>query len=109
MREREEDEIPYVTGTGEAIMDVPGTPAAGARRNEDIALDLMKFIAVTTGYGKANLLSGGVGFEKSPGGSEERMHKHWKATQTASTVKLASIASWSEFACRRINSPPDLH
>ncbi|HEU4414184.1 MAG TPA: hypothetical protein VFT65_05325 [Candidatus Angelobacter sp.] len=25
---------------------------AGARRNEDIALDLMKFIAATTNYGK---------------------------------------------------------
>ena len=24
----------------------------GPRRNEDIALDMMKFIAVTTGYGK---------------------------------------------------------
>jgi len=24
----------------------------GSRRNEDIALDLMKFIAMTTGYGK---------------------------------------------------------
>ena len=28
------------------------TPFAGARRNEDIALDMMKFIAVTTGYGR---------------------------------------------------------
>jgi hypothetical protein len=26
--------------------------APGVRRNEDIALDMMKFIAVTTGYGK---------------------------------------------------------
>ena len=39
------------------------TPAgSGAgRRNEDIALDLMKFIAMTTGYGKT-ASSGGVGF-----------------------------------------------
>ncbi len=37
-------------------------PAAhgSARRNEDIALDLMKFIAMTTGYGKTT--SSGVGF-----------------------------------------------
>ena len=41
-------------------MDVPNL-AAGARRNEDIALDLMKFIAMTTGYGKT--ASGGVGFQ----------------------------------------------
>jgi hypothetical protein len=33
----------------------------GARRNEDIALDLMKFIALTTGYGKAG--APGAGFQ----------------------------------------------
>ena len=37
--------------------------AAGARRNEDIALDLMKFIAMTTGYGRTS--SSGVGFQGS--------------------------------------------
>ena len=31
--------------------DVPGL-SLGARRNEDIALDMMKFIAMTTGYGR---------------------------------------------------------
>ena len=35
--------------------------ASGARRNEDIALDLMKFVAMTTGYGRTN--SPGVGFQ----------------------------------------------
>lgn len=44
-------------------MDVPAIAAAGPRRNEDIALDMMKFIAVTTGYGKG-IGPGGVGFEK---------------------------------------------
>ncbi len=39
---------------------LPGTPM-GARRNEDIALDMMRFIAMTTGYGKT--ASGGVGFQ----------------------------------------------
>jgi len=34
---------------------------AGSRRDEDIALDLMKFIAMTTGYGRT--ASGGVGFQ----------------------------------------------
>jgi hypothetical protein len=33
----------------------------GARRNEDIALDLMKFVAMTTGYGKSS--GTGVGFQ----------------------------------------------
>jgi hypothetical protein len=69
----EQDEsIPYITGTGEGIMDVPGTTAtAGARRNEDIALDLMKFVAVTTGYGKATSTAGGVGFERASGGASK--------------------------------------
>jgi len=39
---------------------VPGI-TAGSRRNEDIALDLMKFIAMTTGYGRTT--SSGVGFQ----------------------------------------------
>ena len=50
-------------------MDVPGTPATGTRRDEDIALDLMKFIAMTTGYGKTSSSGGGVGFEKTSGGA----------------------------------------
>ena len=33
----------------------------GPRRNEDIALDMMKFIAGTTGYGKVG--SPGAGFQ----------------------------------------------
>ncbi|MGA6987390.1 MAG: hypothetical protein WBZ01_15155 [Terriglobales bacterium] len=35
----------------------------GTRRDEDIALDLMKFIAMTTGYGKTT--GTGVGFQGS--------------------------------------------
>jgi hypothetical protein len=65
----EEDDIPLISGTGEAFMDVPGTPAAGSRRDEDIALDLMKFIAMTTGYGKTSSTAGGVGFEKTSAGA----------------------------------------
>ncbi len=40
--------------------EVPGT-TSGSRRNEDIALDLMKFVALTTGYGRTT--SSGVGFQ----------------------------------------------
>ena len=32
--------------------EIPGV-ALGSRRDEDVALDLMKFIAMTTNYGKA--------------------------------------------------------
>ena len=35
----------------------------GSRRNEDIALDLMKFVAMTTGYGRVT--ASGVGFQGS--------------------------------------------
>jgi hypothetical protein len=31
---------------------IPGVGMIGVRRNEDIALDMMKFIASTTGYGR---------------------------------------------------------
>ena len=41
---------------------------AGARRNEDIALDLMKFVAMTTGYGRTS--SSGVGFQGSGAASK---------------------------------------
>jgi len=39
------------------------TPAisVGSRRNEDIALDLMKFVAMTTNYGRT--VGAGVGFQ----------------------------------------------
>ena len=40
--------------------EVPGG-GSGSRRNEDIALDLMKFVAMTTGYGRTT--STGVGFQ----------------------------------------------
>jgi hypothetical protein len=60
----EDDEIPILSakGTGEGLMDEASATAPGAgRRNEDIALDLMKFIAMTTGYVRTT--SSGVGFQ----------------------------------------------
>ena len=43
---------------------------AGVRRTEDIALDLMKFVAMTSGYGRTQ---SGAGFSGKPGarGNEE--------------------------------------
>lgn len=46
------------------------TPLVGARRLEDIALDLMKFIAMTTGYGKSPT-GPAAGFQARPERSEE--------------------------------------
>jgi hypothetical protein len=48
-------------------METPALPM-GSRRNEDIALDLMKFIAMTTGYGRTS--GGGVGFQGSGAASK---------------------------------------
>jgi hypothetical protein len=60
--EDEEPETPLISGTGEGIMEEGPTKGSGAaRRNEDIALDLMKFVAMTTGYGRTT--SSGVGFQ----------------------------------------------
>ena len=56
-----DDEIPSIRIPTEAFMDEAPALTAGARRNEDIALDLMKFVAMTTGYGRTT--SSGVGFQ----------------------------------------------
>ena len=57
----DEEPIPYISGSGEGLMEEGPALHAGARRNEDIALDLMKFVAMTTGYGRTT--SSGVGFQ----------------------------------------------
>jgi hypothetical protein len=48
----------------EAFMEETSGSGTGSRRNEDIALDLMKFVAMSTGYGKP-ALAGGAGFQGS--------------------------------------------
>jgi hypothetical protein len=57
-----EDSDPHpISVFSEAFMDESThSTAGGARRNEDIALDMMRFIALTTGYGKT--AGGGAGF-----------------------------------------------
>ena len=42
-------------------MDEAPSMTAGSRRNEDIALDLMKFVAMTTGYGRTTSTGAGFG------------------------------------------------
>jgi hypothetical protein len=41
------------------------SPPAGSRSKDEIALDLLKFVAVTTGYGKG--AQAGAGFSGKPG------------------------------------------
>lgn len=55
-------------------MEEQGGTTPGARRNEDIALDMMKFIAVTTGYGKAG--SPGAGFQGETVSKAEDYARH---------------------------------
>jgi hypothetical protein len=57
----DEEPIPYISGSGEGLMEEGPAGHSAARRNEDIALDLMKFVAMTTGYGRTT--SSGVGFQ----------------------------------------------
>ena len=58
----EDEEIPSITRScTEAYMEEGPSSSAHSRRNEDIALDLMKFVAMTTGYGRTT--SSGVGFQ----------------------------------------------
>ena len=40
------------------------TPPPGGRSKDEVALEMMKFIAVTTGYGKS--AGGGAGFSGKP-------------------------------------------
>jgi hypothetical protein len=61
MEEENEEPIPYISGSGEGLMEEASAVHTNARRNEDIALDLMKFVAMTTGYGRTT--SSGVGFQ----------------------------------------------
>ena len=50
--------------TGTPIAETPAAAAAGTVRSKDeVALELMKFIAVTTGYGKSG---SGAGFSGKP-------------------------------------------
>jgi hypothetical protein len=50
-------------------MDTLGNASLGARRNEDIALDLLKFVAGTVGIGRSTIPS--TGFSGSPSAKPE--------------------------------------
>ena len=69
----DEEQIPYVSGSGEGLMEERLVEHPSARRDEDIALDLMKFIAMTTGYGRT-ASGGGAGF--SGGGAASKPEEY---------------------------------
>lgn len=55
-------------------MDAITTASLGARRNEDIALDLLKFISVTAGVGRSAAPSTGFSGAAAPK-PEEQVHE----------------------------------
>ncbi len=59
------------------------THGAGTRSPEDIALDLMKFIAMTTGYGKS---AAAAGFQAKPEKSEDYAESLLQLYQRCRTV-----------------------
>jgi hypothetical protein len=50
----------------------PTPPAGPPRGKDEVALELMKFIAVTTGYGRAS--QGGAGFSAKPAARSPEEH-----------------------------------
>jgi len=50
----------------------PNSPAAGGRSANEVALEMMKFIAVATGYGKGT--QSGTGFSGKPQGRSPEEH-----------------------------------
>ena len=55
-------------------MEEHGAANPGMRRDEDIALDLMKFVAVTTGYGRTS--SSAAGFQAGGESKAEDYARH---------------------------------
>ena len=56
-----DDTFPLLFGSSEAYMEETPAHSPGSRRDQDIALDMMKFVAMTTGYGRSS--GSGVGFQ----------------------------------------------
>jgi hypothetical protein len=52
--------------------DAAQAPEAGGKSKDEVALDLMKFIAVTTGYGKSS--GAGAGFSGKPAARSAEEH-----------------------------------
>jgi hypothetical protein len=58
--------------TGSAVTPEAGAAAGPARTTNEVALELMKFITVTTGYGKTS--GSGTGFSGKPQGRSSEEH-----------------------------------
>jgi hypothetical protein len=56
--------MPELDAPNTAASEAPSAAPAGGRSKDEVALDLMKFIAVQTGYGKSS--GTGAGFSGKP-------------------------------------------
>ena len=77
-------------------MEEPTPSSPGTRRDQDIALDMMKFIAVTTGYGRAG--SPGAGFQGGAGESKAEDYARHLSICTDSACRPCRERSRSEVA-----------
>ena len=74
---QDEDEIhiePLLVPSKESLMPEVPAVSAVARRDEDIALDMMKFIATTTGYGRTS--TSAAGFQAATESRAEDYARH---------------------------------
>jgi hypothetical protein len=58
--------------SGTAVTPEAGAASGAARTTNEVALEMMKFIAVTTGYGKTS--HSGTGFSGKPQGGSAEEH-----------------------------------
>jgi len=62
---------PPNTETGAETAQGAAAPAAGARTKDEVALELMKFVALQTGYGRASQSSAGFSGKPAARSAEE--------------------------------------
>jgi hypothetical protein len=63
-------ELDPPTNNASEVAETKGAPGGG-RTKDDVALDLMKFIAVNAGYGKSAQSSAGFSAKQATGSPEE--------------------------------------
>ena len=68
------------------MSDLPAAPL-GPRRDEDVALDLMKFVAMTTGYGKSTSTAGFQGTSAAHAADDYANHLLTLYTRCLETVR----------------------
>ena len=87
--------------------EVPGG-VSGSRRNEDIALDLMKFVAMTTGYGRTIRQESGSRAQGRPPSRKSMPDICWSSTASACRRLPARSKQWTYTSVGRTLPPTPL-